>query len=239
MSKNVKKKETKESWGKKIWENVKSILIAVFIALFIRTFIIEAFKIPSGSMIPSLLIGDHLFVNKFVYGVKLPFINRTIIKGKKPERGEVVVFRYPRDESKDYIKRVIGVENDEIEIRDRVLYVNGEKIKNKFEGFGEFFEKDCRLTRGRIMKEHIGNVEHSIMAQDDLYLFKDFGPVKVKKGHIFVMGDNRDNSSDSRDWGQVPLKNIKGRAMIIWLSWNSCGKLSQKIRFDRFFKIVK
>jgi signal peptidase I len=171
-------------------EYAEAIIIAIILALFIRTFIVQAFKIPSGSMKPTLLVGDHILVNKFIYGVKLPLTDKTIIELGQPKRGDVVVFKYPLDTSKDYIKRVIGLAGDEVGLRNKKLYVNGKLMKDIHARYSSF-----------------GNL-------------RNFGPVTVPSDHIFVMGDNRDESSDSRVWGFVPLSFVKGKAFLIYWSWD-------------------
>jgi len=195
--------------GKKsiIKEYAETIIIAVLIALFIRTFIVQAFKIPSGSMKETLLIGDHILVNKFIYGVKIPFIRKTIIPVSDPERGDIVVFIYPMDRSKDFIKRVIAVGGDTIEIRDKKIYLNGALCENDH---GHFTD-NLILPR-------------AIQPRDN------FGPTTVPEGSIFVMGDNRDQSYDSRFWGFVELKDLLGKAFIIYWSWN---KNDHGVRWDR------
>jgi len=198
---NLKRnKSTEEQTVKKskLRENVEAILVAVVLALFIRTFIVQAFKIPSGSMKDTLLIGDHILVNKFIYGVKLPFTTVTIIPVSSPERGDIVVFKFPLDPDKDFIKRVIAVAGDEVTIRDKKVYVNGELQPDEHAIFTD---------------PHI--LPAGIQPRDN------FGPVTVPAHHIFCMGDNRDNSHDGRFWGFVDLDDVKGKAFIIYWSWDS------------------
>lgn len=177
-------------------EYAEAAAIAVLLALFIRTFVIQAFKIPSGSMEPTLLIGDHILVNKFVYGIKLPFVHKTLIPISEPRRDDVIVFIYPVDQSKDFIKRVIGLPGEKIEIIGHKIYVNGRPYEDRF---GYYSEQTDFMGRA-MEKGH-------------------FGPIKVPEGHLFVMGDNRNHSYDSRFWGFVPLKWVKGKAFIIYWSW--------------------
>jgi len=181
-------------------ENVEAILIAVVLALFIRTFIVQAFKIPSGSMMNTLLIGDHILVNKFIYGVKIPFTNgKNLIPIFDPQRRDIVVFKYPEDPEKDFIKRVVGVAGDTIEVKEKELYVNG-TLQTETE---YAIHQDPRII-------------------PEKYTERDnFGPVTVPENSLFVMGDNRDNSHDSRFWGFVDLKAVRGKAFIIYWSWNS------------------
>lgn len=212
------RKETvkEESLKKKssLRENVEAILVAVVLALIIRTFVVQAFKIPSGSMKNTLLIGDHILVNKFIYGIKIPFSGTTLIPVKNPERGDIVVFKYPQDPSKDFIKRVIGVAGDKVEIRNKKVYVNGKRQKHEFAIF-----TDNRSLQGRD------------------YL----GPITVSNDSLFVMGDNRDNSHDSRFWGFVKLKEVKGKAFIIYWSWNgeNQGSIVDYVRWNRMGKLLK
>lgn len=177
-------------------ENTEAIIVAVILALFIRTFIVQAFKIPSGSMLETLQIGDHILVNKFIYGVKLPFSGNTMIPFKTPHREDIIVFKYPHNPKKDYIKRVVGVGGDVIEIRDKKIYLNNVIQKKK---------------------------EYTIFTDSEIYPQAsnprdNYGPITVPEDSLFVMGDNRDNSADSRFWGFVNLKAVKGKAFIIYWS---------------------
>ncbi len=192
----VSKKETTPK--SKLRENVEAILIAIVLALFIRTFVVQAFKIPSGSMEPTLQIGDHILVNKFIYGVKIPYLRKTIIPVSEPDRGDIIVFRYPEDPDKDFIKRVIAVPGDTVEIRSKIIYVDGAAVKNDVG-----VHTDSRVLSGAI--NHRDNLK----------------PLTVPAGSYFVMGDNRDNSYDSRFWGFVEERSIKGKAFIIYWSWDS------------------
>jgi signal peptidase I len=209
--------------GKKksvVREYVEAIVVAVLLALVVRTFVVQAFKIPSGSMLPTLQIGDHLLVNKFSYGVRLPVSGTSLISRKGPVRGDVVVFRFPRDRSLDYIKRVVATGGDTIEIRDKQVFLNGEQAAHP----------QAHFTQEDIMSATGGPRDN-------------FGPVRVPEGKIFVMGDNRDNSFDSRFWGFVDLKDVLGRAMIIYWSWDvdkpllSLGRFTS-IRWDRLGDLV-
>ena len=189
---------TKDDQSKsKIKEYVESIIIAILIALFIRTFIICAYKIPSRSMVPTLLVGDHILVNKFIYGVKIPLLRKTIIPFSEPKRGEIVVFIFPNDRSKDFIKRVIGVGGDKIEIKNKRIFINDKEFKDSYGVFSD-----------------------SLILPKSMQPRDNFGPVTVPEKSIFVMGDNRDESLDSRFWGFVDLKDVEGKAFIIYWSWN-------------------
>ncbi|MBW2557632.1 MAG: signal peptidase I [Deltaproteobacteria bacterium] len=184
-----------------IREYAEAIIIAILIALFIRTFVVQAFKIPSGSMKPTLQIGDHLLVNKFTYGIKIPFIRKTLIPMNDPRREDIVVFVYPMDRTKDFIKRVVGIAGDTIEIKDKEIYLNGSPYDD---GHGVYTD--------------------SILFPASIQPRDNFGPVTVPAEHIFVMGDNRDRSYDSRFWGFVDLKDVLGKAFIIYWSWNKDNK---------------
>jgi len=196
-----------------IREYTQAIIIAIIIAFFIRTFFVQAFKIPSGSMIPTLQIGDWLLVNKVMYGIKIPVLRKTLIPFTKPKRGDVVVFIYPMDRSKDFIKRVVGIGGDIIEIKNKKIYING----SPFDDTHGIYTDSLILPR-------------SMQPRDN------FGPVKVPNGHIFAMGDNRDNSYDSRFWGFVNLKDVVGKAFIIYWSWN---RENHNLRWNRLGKIIR
>jgi signal peptidase I len=197
----------------RVREYVEALVIAVVLALFVRTFVVQAFKIPSGSMIPTLQIGDHILVNKFVYGVKLPFTNLTIIPLGEPKRGDVIVFKYPQDESKDFIKRVIGRPGDRVEVRHQQVYVN-----------------DTPLTEPYAI--HQSEMPRNPLEQPR----DDYGPVTVPSHAYFVMGDNRDHSLDSRYWGFVTEEKIKGRAFLIYWSWDG---IERWVRWERLGKMVQ
>jgi len=194
------KEEAPAAVGKKsiVREYAESILIAVVLAFFIRTFLVQAFKIPSGSMEDTLAIGDHILVNKFLYGTKIPFTDKRILNIRDPRRGDVIVFEYPEDPSKDFIKRVIGTPGDVIEEKDKKVYVNGQPYVNPH----EVHKENDLIPREQNPRDN-------------------FGPVKVPAGSYFVMGDNRDRSYDSRFWGFVKNPKIKGLAFIKYWSWDS------------------
>ena len=207
-------------------EYTEAAVIAIFLALVIRTFVVQAFKIPSGSMKPTLLIGDHLLVNKFIYGIKIPFTDHFIVQFKKPMKGDIIVFKWPKDESLDFIKRVIGTAGDTIEMKGETLYINGKRIET------QYVEKyrDRRISRADEYLEELGNAKHLILEEPDKNKFYEFGPVTVPKNAVFVMGDNRDNSQDSRYWGYVSLNKIKGKALIIYWSWPHWNRIFQVIK---------
>lgn len=193
-------------------EYAESIVFALLLALFIRSFIVQAFKIPSGSMIPTLQIGDHILVNKLSYGIRSPFWGSYLLNFKKAKRGDVVVFIFPEDRSKDFIKRVVGIEGDMVEIREKKVYINGKPLEDPH----AHFEGD-RPERG------VFNVRDN------------YGPRRVPENHIFVMGDNRDRSYDSRYWGYVNLKDVKGRAFLIYWSWDG---MDRWVRWERIGSLI-
>lgn len=223
-----------------IRENLESILWAAAIALLLRSFVIEAYKIPSGSMIPTLIVGDHLFVNKYIYGLKIPFTFIKFFDYRKPKRGEIVIFTRP-EEGKDFIKRVIGVEGDTVEIKGHDVYLNGQLLKKEYVGEYEYPERneltqEYKMVRAQRYIETIEGIRHDIILRPDSPLggIGD-GIYRVGKDSLFVMGDNRDNSSDSRFWGPVHLKQVKGRAMFIWWSWGG----GHGIQFKRIFNWIE
>jgi len=197
----------------KIREFIEAILTAVLIAAFIISFVVQAFKIPSGSMIPTLVVGDHLFVNKFIYGVKIPFFRKTIIPITDPQKGDVIVFIFPIDRSKDFIKRVIGTSGDKIEMRDKKLFINDQEYNDP-----------------------VGIYDDETIYPAEAQPRDNFGPVIVPKNALFVMGDNRDHSLDSRFWGFVDLKDVQGKAFILYWSWDAENK---SVRWDRLAKLIK
>ena len=198
-----------------IVEYSKSFFPVLLIVFLLRGFVVEPFRIPSGSMLPSLYIGDFILVNKFSYGIKLPVINKTIIDFSPPERGDIVVFRYPRDPNLDYIKRVIGLPGDHIAYYNKVLYVNSEPVERDFVGpykgpgqtsATEYTEKLQGVNHAMLlMPARPNSLQGEYIVQEDMY---------------FVMGDNRDNSNDSRVWGPVPKANLLGKAFMIWMHFS-------------------
>lgn len=207
--------EIESEYSKKgaLRENIEAILVAIVLALFIRTFIIQAFKIPSGSMKETLKIGDHILVNKFIYGVKIPFSQTTIVPITNPKHGDIVVFKFPEDPKKDFIKRVIAVAGDVVEVRDKQVYVNRKLLNHDF---------------GIHTDSYI--FPPSVQPRDN------FGPVVVPEKSLFVMGDNRDQSYDSRFWGFVDLKALKGKALMIYWSWD---KENFGVRWNRIGHLLK
>jgi signal peptidase I len=206
------KPESSQRLVAKIREYGEAILIALVLALFIRTFVVQAFKIPSGSMEATLQIGDHILVNKFIYGVKIPFTHKTIVPGKEPKRGDIIVFEFPKDPKKDFIKRVIGEPGDVIEIRNKKILINNKPIE---ENYGFYLDPSV--------------FPESVRPRDN------FGPFTVPPQNYFVMGDNRDHSFDSRFWGTVDSSSVKGKAFIIYWSWD---KENFGVRWKRIGRVI-
>lgn len=211
----------KQFWvkAKLFFHSSKTLILAIFIALVFRYSVAAPYKIPTGSMIPTLKIGDFIFVSKLSYGVKLPFTNYNLITYDEPKRGEIIVFVYPQDPKKDFIKRVVAVGGDTLEMRDGVLYVNNEEMSRvsiKDRSILSDVEPAMFRDAARLYMEKLDDIDHLVM---EVYPTPgNFGPKIVPEGAVFVMGDNRDNSADSRFWGYLPLENIRGRALFVWLS---------------------
>lgn len=204
-------------------EYARSFFPIVLIVLLLRSFLVEPFRIPSGSMMPTLLIGDFILVNKFTYGIRLPVINTKIIEMNEPKRGDVVVFRFPKDPSVDYIKRVIGLPGDRIAYYDKKLHVNGQVVEQVSQGVYEGVGEGASMTGTQRIAEKLpasdtGLVEHDILIKAGYPSVE--GVYVVPEEQYFVMGDNRDNSNDSRYWGTVPEANLVGKAFFIWMSWD-------------------
>lgn len=198
-------------------EYLEPILIAILIALFIRAFVVQAFKIPSSSMEPTLLVGDHILVSKFIYGIRIPFTDIKFFQYKKPQRGEVIVFIFPKDRSKDFIKRVIGTEGEKVEVIRNKIYINDKLIDDPW---GFYVDKNEWMRFFQPTEK--------------------YGPKIIPKDSLFVMGDNRDNSQDSRFWDFVPVKDVKGKAFTIYFSWNGNAEdLLGKVRWPRFGKLIR
>lgn len=215
ISEDEKKPEGEALRGNRsvLRENVEAVLVAVLLALLIRTFVVQAFKIPSGSMIPTLQIGDHILVSKFAYGLEIPFLRIPLFDGKDPDRGDIIVFKYPEDPQKDFIKRVVAVGGDVVEIRDKRVYVNDALLPD----------------------------EHAIHTDTRMLPVRDsMDPVRVPPGKLFVMGDNRDNSHDSRFWKFVDMRAVRGKAFIIYWSWNDRPtSVADRIRWGRLGHLLK
>ncbi len=220
-------------------EYAESIVVAVILALFIRTFVVQAFKIPTGSMETNLLIGDHLLVNKLVYSPSCSPIENLLLAKKGIQRGHVVVFKYPNNPNKDFIKRVIALPGEKVEIRDKVVYINGRALDEPYVHF----------TEPLIRRE---DPLYGLQVQDGV---NNWGPRVVPEGHLFMLGDNRDNSQDSRYWGFLPISLVKGRALLVYWSYSASRGEYQtdnkgqwlkdtvqafgKTRWTRFFHLVR
>lgn len=222
-------------------EYVESVGVAVLIALLLRAFVVEAFKIPSGSMIPTLQVGDHIFVNKFIYGIRIPFTDIKLgMHFREPKRGEVIVFIYPKEHDKDFIKRIVAVPGDELLLRDDQLFVNGKPVARKhvagdchYDDYEEADESWSTRACDEWTETLADGTTYHTYVNDDL-IRANYGPITVPADSVFCMGDNRDNSNDSRGWGFVPYDLIRGKAMFIWFSVGKPGE----IRFNRMFSLV-
>ena len=214
-------------------EYARSFFPVLLVILLFRSFLAEPFKIPSGSMMPTLLVGDFILVNKFAYGLRLPVLNTKILNVGEPKRGDVFVFRYPKNPKEDYIKRVIGLPGDEITYQNKTLYVNGKEIGETF--FGPYSgpsEPGHPMDSAQVKIENLEGVEHRIMEDPRSFIGHE-GSWKVPAGHYFAMGDNRDNSADSRFWGFVPEENLVGRAFVIWMN------IDRGVDFSRIGTLIK
>lgn len=195
-------------WQKVLLEYIEALAVALVLALIIRTFVVQAFKIPSGSMLETLQIGDHLLVNKFIYGLKIPFTDTILVDIDNPQHEDIIVFEFPEDPSKDFIKRVIGLPGDTLEIRNKDVYRNGEKL----------------------VEPYVQHTDPNMVGRRD-----NMAQITVPEGKYFVMGDNRDESYDSRFWGFVDREKIKGKALIIYWSWDGFPH----VRWNRIGKLVE
>jgi signal peptidase I len=223
-----KPKRSKDDKEPILVEYARSFFPIILIVLLLRSFLFEPFRIPSGSMMPTLLAGDFILVNKFAYGIRLPVINKKIIASGQPERGDVAVFRYPADPTTDYIKRVIGIAGDRVEYRDKMLYINDKAQKYTDNGVYVGSGSGVNYTGTEIREETLDNKTHKILVRPEptefVYPCMEKGRYfVVPQGHYFMMGDNRDYSNDSRFWCAVPDENLVGKAVMIWMHWDSGG----------------
>jgi signal peptidase I len=222
-------------------EYTESLLVAVILALILRFFVISAYKIPTGSMVPTLKIGDFIFAYKIPYGIPVPFSNGDRWGLAYPQRGDVVVFRFPGNESVNYVKRVVGLPGDHIEIRHKKLYINA--VEANYQPLGSEVISDLPG------KEYYSAFRESFDASTHLVINSStaetaaFGPIVVEPGHIFVLGDNRDSSDDSRYWGTVPIRNLEGRVVLVWMSFDWLNRWASErlpsIRWNRVFQAVR
>ncbi len=219
-------------------EYSKSFFPVILAVFFIRSFIVEPFKIPSGSMMPTLLAGDFILVNKFTYGLRVPILNNTFFEINQPKRGDVIVFHYPPAPSIDYIKRVIGLPGDRIKYQDKKLTINGEAVPQELVGDYEYVMAGLNVMRAKQYREQLGDVQHDILIhnvrgsyeEDSLgEKFMNDEEVVVPPGHYLAMGDNRDNSSDSRVWGFVPERNLVGKAFFIRKNFAQGSRIGNSI----------
>ncbi|HHL45054.1 MAG TPA: signal peptidase I [Gammaproteobacteria bacterium] len=215
-------------------EYSKSFFPIILGVLVLRSFLVEPFRIPSGSMMPTLLVGDFILVNKFSYGLRLPVLNTKIIDIGEPQRGDVAVFRYPEDPSIDYIKRVVGVPGDHIRYAGKKLYVNGELARQELVGKYIAEGASASMTGAMEYRETLGDVTHDILVRSNGFN-RDF-EYTVPDGQYFVLGDNRDNSRDSRYWGTVPEGNLVGKAFFVWMNWDP---VEGGITWNRIGTIIK
>lgn len=224
---------------------IRALFVCLFAVIAVRSFLFEPFKIPSSSMVPTLKIGDHIFVSKFDYGLSFPFTKWELVSWGNPHRGDIIVFLFPRDESLHYIKRVVGLPGDKIEFRGKDLFLNGKVVPKELVTDGATIERITGSAKidGDLYRETLDNVVHYVKYSKDAgYDFSRSNPAEVVPADsFFVAGDNRDDSYDSRSWGYVPRENIKGRARMVWLSldqekswgtlnkvrWGRCGTLIQ------------
>ncbi len=235
----------------RLGEVVRSWGPAIVAVLFVRTYVFEPFRIPSGSMVPTLQVGDHVAVSKLAYGiwvpltlVDIPFMDMLwvvprypLVQFAKPRRGDIIVFRYPNDESTNYIKRVVGLPGDRIRVRNNRIFINGVEQPTTYVGTYDFVNANCRAAKTRRYVEQLEGLEHEMLTSAGLGgRLADMAERIIPEDRYFVMGDNRDFSEDSRKWGFVRSDQIKGKAHLVWLSWDGCASSGGTIRMDRFFQ---
>jgi len=223
-------KDYREPW---FLDLCKSFFPILLIVLILRSFVAEPFRIPSGSMMPTLLHGDFILVNKFTYGIRLPVLHEKIFSVGSPQRGDVAVFRFPKNPADDYIKRVIGLPGDHVAYRDKKLYINGKLMSQENSGVYQGEGANSVMNGASIIHENLENQPHKILLKKIGYSAPD--EFTVPQNHYFVMGDNRDHSSDSRIWGFVPEDNLVGKAFLVWMNWDFAGK---KFNFGRVGKKI-
>ncbi|HSI43829.1 MAG TPA: signal peptidase I [Methylotenera sp.] len=219
-------------------EYAKSFFPVILVVFMVRSFIVEPFKIPSGSMMPTLLSGDFILVNKFTYGLRVPLLNNTFFEMNHPKRGDVFVFHYPPEPSTDYIKRVVGLPGDKIRYQDKHLIINGKPLAVEDAGDYEYVMSGLNIVVARKYSEQLGDVKHDILVHDVIgnyepdtigAKFANNEEIEVPAGHYLAMGDNRDNSSDSRVWGFVPENNLVGKAFFIWMNFDKGSRIGNSV----------
>ena len=243
----------KEKKGRGILKDIKYVILIVIGILIFRSTCLEPFKIPSGSMIPTLMIGDFILANKMSYGLKVPFSDWElwgrdgpiyIFGSSMPQRGDIVVFKYPRDKSMNFIKRVVGVPGDTVEIRDKMLYINNQQVGvREIDGkeIMKRIDKKFKDLNLKFYESTTGAYKHIIQIDKDNFFRTEFSPTIIPPGMFFVLGDNRDFSHDSRFWGFVPMENVKGKALLVWLSLkfaNDGEDSSFEFRLSRIGKML-
>ena len=241
----------------------------ILVVLVIRSILCEPFQIPSGSMVPTLAIGDFILVSKFSYGLRIPFTQVEVLPLAEPKRGEIIVFIYPPSQSEDplcwlktiphtlsfglvpgpecgidYIKRIVGEPGDTIEVRDNLLFINGEEQRRQYQDTYDYTNDRCSTEPMKRYEEDLEGLPHPVLQSQGLSFggISNYGPITVPEGHFFVMGDNRDNSADSRVWGFVPRENVRGKAELVWLSFNGCEGTIRglgKLRGERIGQMLK
>jgi signal peptidase I len=217
-----------------IIDYARSFFPVLLIVFLLRSFLYEPFRIPSGSLEPTLLMGDFILVNKFDYGIRLPVVHKKIVGNAMPQRGDIMVFRWPPNPSYDFIKRVIGLPGDKISYVNKELYVNGQQVPQEFLHNSTATDETGGTWQALEKQENLLGVKHNIYV-DSAKTSRDFHNIIVPEGMYFVMGDNRDDSADSRYWGFVPDKNLVGKAVLVWLSWDSAKKT---LRFSRMGRLI-
>jgi len=219
-------------------EYAKSFFPVILVVFLVRSFIVEPFKIPSGSMMPTLLAGDYILVNKFTYGLRVPILNNTFIEINHPSRGDVFVFHYPPEPSIDYIKRVVGLPGDKVRYQDKRLTINGQQLAVQDAGAYEYVMSGLNIMTAKKYREQLGSVQHDVLIHDVVgnydsdaigAKFANNEEIVVPAGHYLAMGDNRDNSSDSRVWGFVPEQNLVGKAFFIWMNFDQGSRIGSAI----------
>jgi len=219
-------------------EYAKSFFPVILVVFFVRSFIVEPFKIPSGSMMPTLLAGDYILVNKFTYGLRVPILNNTFFEINQPSRGDVFVFHFPPEPSVDYIKRVVGLPGDKIRYLDKRLMINGKLLEVNDVGNYEYVKPGLNMVTAKQYQEQLGSLRHDILINEWVgsydsdtigAKFANNEEIVVPAGHYFAMGDNRDDSSDSRVWGFVPEKNLVGKAFFIWMNFDQGSRIGDEI----------